>query len=61
MLCVGTELGAETTRQYELRFSGRLIQIDAAPERIGATYPALAVVGDAAAALAALAAACARA
>ena len=41
-------------RQYELRFSGRLIQIDAAPERIGATYPALAVVGDAAAALAAL-------
>jgi acetolactate synthase I/II/III large subunit len=54
LLCVGTELGAETTRQYELRFSGRLIQIDAAPERIGATYPALAVVGDAAAALAAL-------
>jgi acetolactate synthase-1/2/3 large subunit len=54
VLCVGTELGAETTRQYELRFSGRLIQIDAAPERIGATFPALAVVGDAAAALAAL-------
>jgi acetolactate synthase I/II/III large subunit len=54
LLCVGTELGAETTRQYELQFSGRLIQIDAAPERIGATYPALAVVGDAAAALAAL-------
>ncbi len=54
VLCVGTELGAETTRQYELRFSGRLIQIDAAPERVGATYPALAVVGDAAAALAAL-------
>ena len=54
LLCVGTELGAETTRQYELRFSGRLIQIDAAPERVGATYPALAVVGDAAAALAAL-------
>ena len=54
VLCVGTELGAETTRQYELRFSGRLIQIDAAPERIGATYPALALVGDAAAALAAL-------
>jgi acetolactate synthase I/II/III large subunit len=54
VLCVGTELGAETTRQYELRFAGRLIQIDAAPERIGATYPALAVVGDAGAALAAL-------
>ena len=55
VLGVGTELGAETTRQYELRFSGRLIQIDAAPERIGSTYPALAVVGDAAAVLAALA------
>jgi acetolactate synthase-1/2/3 large subunit len=55
ILCVGTELGAETTRQYEARFPGRLIQIDAAPERIGSTYEALAVVGDAAATLAALA------
>jgi acetolactate synthase-1/2/3 large subunit len=54
VLCVGTELGAETTGQYELRFEGRLIQIDAAPERIGATYPALALVGDAAAVLEAL-------
>jgi acetolactate synthase I/II/III large subunit len=54
VLCVGTELGAETTGQYELRFSGRLIQIDAAPERVGTTYPALALVGDAAAVLGAL-------
>jgi acetolactate synthase I/II/III large subunit len=54
VLAVGTELGAETTRQYELELSGRLIQIDAAPERIGATYPALAIVGDATAALGAL-------
>jgi acetolactate synthase-1/2/3 large subunit len=54
VLCVGTELGAETTGQYELGFSGRLIHIDAAPQRIGATFPALPVVGDAAAALAAL-------
>jgi acetolactate synthase-1/2/3 large subunit len=54
ILCVGTELGAETTGQYTLRFSGRLVQIDAAPERIGATYPALALVGDAAAVLDAL-------
>jgi acetolactate synthase I/II/III large subunit len=54
IVCVGTELGAETTAQYELRFSGRLVQIDAAPERIGATYPALALVGDAAAVLDAL-------
>jgi acetolactate synthase I/II/III large subunit len=54
VLCVGTELGAETTGQYALRFSGRLVQVDADPERIGATYPALALVGDAAAVLAAL-------
>jgi acetolactate synthase I/II/III large subunit len=55
ILCIGTELGAETTRQYQARLPGRLIQIDAAPERIGSTYEALAVVGDAAATLAALA------
>jgi acetolactate synthase-1/2/3 large subunit len=47
VLCVGTELGAETTGQYALRFSGRVVQVDAAPERIGATYPALGLVGDA--------------
>ncbi len=54
VLCVGTELGAETTRQYAFRPSGRLIQIDAAPERIGATWPALGLVGDARETLAAL-------
>jgi acetolactate synthase I/II/III large subunit len=54
VLCVGTELGAETTRQYAFQPSGRLIQIDAAPERIGATWPALGVVGDAKAVLGAL-------
>lgn len=47
VLCIGTELGAETTGQYSLRFTGRLIQIDADAARIGATYPALALVGDA--------------
>jgi acetolactate synthase-1/2/3 large subunit len=47
VLAVGTELGAETTGQYRLSFSGELIQIDVAPERIGATYAALALVGDA--------------
>jgi acetolactate synthase-1/2/3 large subunit len=47
VLCIGTELGAETTAQYSLRFAGRLIQIDADAARIGATYPALALVGDA--------------
>ncbi len=54
LLCVGTELGAETTGQYALKPSGRLIQIDAAAERIGVTYPATALVGDAKATLRAL-------
>jgi acetolactate synthase-1/2/3 large subunit len=47
LLCIGTELGAETTGQYSLRPSGRILQIDADPNRIGATYPALGLVGDA--------------
>jgi acetolactate synthase-1/2/3 large subunit len=47
VLCVGTELGAETTGQYALRFGGRVIQLDAAPERIGATYAAQPLIGDA--------------
>jgi acetolactate synthase I/II/III large subunit len=47
VLCVGTELGAETTAQYGLQFRGRLIQIDADPRRIGSTYPAVGLVGDA--------------
>jgi acetolactate synthase-1/2/3 large subunit len=55
LLAVGTELGAETTGQYELELSGRLIQVDADPRRIGATYEALGLVGDAAAVLGALA------
>ena len=51
VLCVGTELGAETTGQYALKFSGKLVQIDADQARIGATYPALGLVGDARAVL----------
>jgi acetolactate synthase I/II/III large subunit len=54
VLCVGTELGADTTAQYELRFSGRLIHLDAAPERIGISYAALPLIGDARATLRAL-------
>ena len=54
VLCVGTELGAETTGQYALQFDGRVIHADAASERIGATYPALGLVGDARATLRAL-------
>lgn len=55
VLAVGTELGAETTRNYTLRPGGTLVQIDAAPERIGATYPALGLAGDAKPLLASLA------
>jgi acetolactate synthase-1/2/3 large subunit len=47
VLAVGTELGAETTTQYQLAFSGKLVQIDAARERVGSTYPAIGLVGDA--------------
>jgi acetolactate synthase I/II/III large subunit len=54
VLAVGTELGAETTSQYGLDLSGTLIQVDAAAERFGKTYPALALPGDARAALAEL-------
>jgi acetolactate synthase I/II/III large subunit len=54
VLCVGTELGAETTAQYGLRFGGRVIHLDAAPQRVGVTYRALALVGDAKPTLAAL-------
>ena len=54
VLAVGTELGAETTAQYGLTFSGTLIHVDAAAERIGATYPAVGIVGDAKTALAGL-------
>ena len=47
VLCVGTELGAETTGHYSLEPAGRLIHVDAAADRIGATYPALGLIGDA--------------
>jgi acetolactate synthase-1/2/3 large subunit len=51
VLAVGTELGAETTAQYGLAFSGTVIQIDAAPERFGATFQVSGIAGDAAAVL----------
>jgi acetolactate synthase I/II/III large subunit len=54
ILCVGSSLGYELTDTYRLELSGTLIQIDAAAERIGLSYPALALVGDAKATLAAL-------
>ena len=51
VLCVGTELGAETTSQYALSFDGAVIHLDAEPARIGATYESLGLVGDARATL----------
>jgi acetolactate synthase-1/2/3 large subunit len=47
VVAVGTELGAETTAQYGLALSGAVLQLDAAPERFGATYPVQGLVGDA--------------
>ncbi|MHB8506089.1 MAG: thiamine pyrophosphate-dependent enzyme, partial [Acidimicrobiales bacterium] len=37
----------ETTRQHALRFSGTLVHVDCDPGRIGTTYPAVPLVGDA--------------
>ncbi|CAN5152345.1 thiamine pyrophosphate-binding protein [soil metagenome] len=54
LVCIGTELGAETTGQYSLRPGGQIVQIDAAAERIGNTYPAIGLVGDAKAVLGAI-------
>jgi acetolactate synthase-1/2/3 large subunit len=54
VLAVGTELGAETTQQYTLQLGGELVQIDADEQRVGATFPAHGLVGDAQATLAAL-------
>lgn len=56
LLAVGTELGAETTRDWRLR-PRALIHADVEPARIGASYPAaVALVGDARDVLAGLAA-----
>jgi acetolactate synthase-1/2/3 large subunit len=54
VLAVGTELGAETTGQWSLQFEGRLIQVDARAEHLGATYEGLGIAGDARAVLEAL-------
>jgi acetolactate synthase-1/2/3 large subunit len=46
VVCLGSELGSETSGQYRLRLPERVIQVDASPERIAATYAAHAVIGD---------------
>ncbi|MGH2859519.1 MAG: thiamine pyrophosphate-binding protein [Solirubrobacteraceae bacterium] len=47
LLCVGTELGEQTTSGYTLDLRGRIIHLDAAPERVGTSYPSVPLVGDA--------------
>jgi acetolactate synthase-1/2/3 large subunit len=47
VLCVGSWLGWDVTDYFRLRLRGTLIQIDAAPERIGVNFPAVGLVGDA--------------
>lgn len=47
VLCVGSWLGYDVTDNFRLRLRGTLIQIDAAPERIGINLPALGLAGDA--------------
>jgi acetolactate synthase-1/2/3 large subunit len=54
VLSVGSWLGYDVTDGFQLRLDGNLIQIDAAAERIGLNLPALGLVGDAKATLAAL-------
>lgn len=46
VLCIGSWLGYEFTGSFRA-FGGTLLQIDAAPERIGVNFPALGLVGDA--------------
>jgi acetolactate synthase I/II/III large subunit len=54
VLVVGSWLGYDVTDGFRLHLDGTLIQIDAAPERIGLNLPALALPGDAKATLQAL-------
>jgi acetolactate synthase-1/2/3 large subunit len=54
VLVVGSWLGYDVTDGFRLSLDGTLIQIDAAPERIGINLPALALPGDAKATLEAL-------
>jgi acetolactate synthase I/II/III large subunit len=47
VLCVGSWLGYDVTDGFRTHLAGTLIQIDAAPERIGINLPAIGLVGDA--------------
>jgi acetolactate synthase-1/2/3 large subunit len=47
VLAVGTELGAETTAQWTIKFPADLIHVEARPEHVGRSYPSHGLVGDA--------------
>ncbi len=54
VLVVGSWLGYELTDSFRLRLPGTIVQIDAAPERIGLNHPAVGLTGDARAVLGSL-------
>jgi acetolactate synthase-1/2/3 large subunit len=54
LLCVGTGIGELSSNYFTFRPRGRLVHVDADPEKIGVNHPALGVVGDARAVLAEL-------
>jgi len=54
VLSVGSWLGYDVTDSFRLRLQGTLIQIDAAPERVGVNFRAVGLVGDAKSTLQAL-------
>jgi acetolactate synthase-1/2/3 large subunit len=56
LLAVGTGIGELSSNYFTLRPRGRVVHVDADPEKVGVNHPALGVVGDARAVLAELAA-----
>ena len=54
LLCVGTGIGELSSNYFTFRPRGRLVHVDADPEKVGVNHPALGVVGDARTALAEL-------
>lgn len=54
VLCVGSWLGYDVTDNFRLHLGGTLVQVDAAPERLGLNFPSIGLLGDAKATLQAL-------
>jgi acetolactate synthase-1/2/3 large subunit len=47
LLCVGTGLGELSSNYFTFRPRGRLVHVDADPEKVGVNHPALGIVADA--------------